>query len=126
MLNPGSISAILLIGASAMYCLVLFTFARARRRLPLWWFAFSCLMMGLYSVAMVLVATPGIATSLVLWAGPVGYATASFFVASSSRYARHRIGSGVSPLELATESGLLIAGIASLVPGLVSPNWYVV
>lgn len=119
MLNLAVISALILIGASVMYCLVLITFARARRRLPLGWFALSCLLMGIYSLAMLVVSVPGSPRIVICWAGPIGYATAAIFVASSTRYARYRDETRNAPLDLLIELSIVLVVVASLIPGVI-------
>ncbi|MEM7315204.1 MAG: hybrid sensor histidine kinase/response regulator [Planctomycetota bacterium] len=123
MLSAGTIVALILVGASAMYGLVLFGFAKARRRMPLSWFALSCLMMGTYSVAMVLVTVANASEFIIRLCAAIGYMAAALFTVSATRYIYHRAGKLYSTRTRLLEISLICVAAIAFIPGvLFSPE----
>lgn len=119
MVSPGSTLALVLLGASAMYGLVLFAFAKARRRVPLWWFVISCVMIGIYSLAMIVVMLPDPPKTLVLTSAHLGCSASAIFVATTTRFLKIRTSTLFSNSERLIELGLLIVALLSLIPEMI-------
>ncbi len=115
--GAGTIAALVIVGASAMYGLVLVGFAKARRRLPLSWFAVSCVMLGAYSMAMVTVTVPGAPDAIIGWIGSAGYFAASLFTLSANRYAYYRAGLPMTRMSRCLEAALILAAFVVFLPG---------
>lgn len=116
MLSAGTIVALMLVGASITYGVVLVGFAKARRRLPLSWFALSCLMMVIYSIAMVIVTVPSVADEVIGWTGSIGYAAAAIFTLSATRYVYFRAAKEYSTRTRYLEWSLLAVAVIVFIP----------
>lgn len=118
MITPGTTLALVLLGASAMYGLVLFAFAKARRRMPLWWFVICCSMIGIYSLVMITVVLPDAPEFLVVASVHVAVAAAAIIAATANRFLKNQASALWSNYERIIEIGLFAVAALSLIPNL--------
>lgn len=118
-MSPGSVITLIMIGASAVQCLVVASFALARSSVRLKWLAANCLAGAGYSFGCFLSASDWLPTYIRWCSGPVGYSMAALYFSTIIHFLNLTLDRKPDRWEHWSHLALYIMAVLVWIPGVV-------